>query len=481
MDSAIFALVVLGAGALATRVSAIYWQVIFCLFGAAAALTLPNGAVITPSNLFLPFLAVRAWSENLYTGYLKRFPSAGFWLAIAALYGIVTAVFVPRALEGQLTILTADRSGAGLIAQPLRPVSTNFTQSVYALAGVVAFLSFRALLERPRRLQHFCNATLLLTALNCFAGLLTLGEFYLGFPPVLSYVRNAYALFDAYEGAGGLVRIHGTFSETSAYAAFGTPLFAFSFNLWLGGIRSAYSGPIAALQLVLLLVSTSSTAYAGLLIYGAILSLSLMRRERRAVPRLGLLTAGALLSLAAIGSIFVFETKLGRELTEYFSITLFDKLQSSSGVERSDWNLRAWQNFLDTAGIGVGLGTARASSFALVLLSNLGLLGTCCYLMFVGKVLGTSNRDRASDRTLQTAFGQAMLAALAVACVSATVYDLGVLFYGFAAGASTRPQLSSRDLNLASGQPWNVRDKGEWRPRSRSARAVATAVVTQVD
>jgi branched-subunit amino acid transport protein AzlD len=139
MPSFVFTVIVVAAGVIATRTSAIYWQMAFCLFGATAALTLPNGAVITPSNFFLPFLILRAWSENHGTRYIKRVPAAGVWLGLAALCGVVAAWFVPRYLQGELVILTVDRQGtvSKPALYPLQPVSTNFTQSVYAIGGVL--------------------------------------------------------------------------------------------------------------------------------------------------------------------------------------------------------------------------------------------------------------------------------------------------------------------------------------------------------
>jgi len=442
MPSSVLTVIVIAAGLLASRTSVLHWQMAFCLLGAAAALKLPNGAVITASNLFLPFLVLRAWLENHGSRYVRRVPSAGVWLGLAALFGILTAAFVPRMLEGELVILTVDREGieSRPLLYPLHPVSTNFTQSVYAIGGVAAFLSIRALLERRGRMQHFRDAVILLCVLDFAAGVINLAEFHLGFPPVLVYVRNAYALFDTYAGPGGLVRIHGTFSEASAFAAFTLPLTVFSFHLWLNRVKPMLCGLLATGLCALLLISTSSTAYAGLGIYALVFAFSQTYRGymRGHVPRLGVIFAGALLATVFIGALFVFETKIGGRLMDYFSVTVFDKLSSDSGVERATWNQHAWQNFVDTYGIGVGLGTARASSYALVLLSNLGLLGTVCYLLFLVSVLRRPAFDDEPDTVVCQASGQALLAGLCSAMVSAAVYDMGIAFYAFAAAASVR-------------------------------------------
>ena len=449
MELSIFALVVCLAGVLTSATGALYWQIVFCLFGAAGAITLTSigGAVITPSNLFLPFLVVRAWAEQYGRSFSRRVPVAGVWLGLAVSYGVLGAICSPRFFYHELDVLTMDRTGGsiGVVLYPLHPVSGNITQSGYALGGLAAFLSVRALLEKPQRMRHFRDAVLLLATLNCIAALLNLGEYHLGLPATLTYVRNAYALFDAYEIAGtGLMRIHGTFSETAAFCAFTLPLFAFTFSLWMSSVRSLYTGTLSLLLLTFLLLSTSTTAYVGLALYGFILLFVLTYRGyvRGTVPRIGLLVSGALLAAALVGSFFVLDTAIGRKLEDYFAITVFNKLDSASGVERSEWNRQAWSNFIDTYGIGVGLGSARASSLPLVLLSNFGLLGTLAFGAFLKRLFRPVSSTPETSATIDAA-RQAVLGALSAGLVSCTVFDLGITFYAYAAAASYQPLVES--------------------------------------
>lgn len=114
-------------------------------------------------------------------------------------------------------------------------------------------------------------------------------------------------------------------------------------------------------------------------------------------------------------------------------MTVFNKLDSGAGVERSSWNRQAWQNFVDTYGIGVGLGSARASSLLFVLISNLGLLGTPFFFAFAKRCIG--NRGQIVD-PVREASRQAFLAALATGMVNCGVCDLGSAFYAYAAASS---------------------------------------------
>jgi hypothetical protein len=83
----------------------------------------------------------------------------------------------------------------------------------------------------------------------------------------------------------------------------------------------------------------------------------------------------------------------------YIDLLIFNKSASASGIERESWNTFALQNFFDSYGLGVGLGTVRSSSFPLALLSNVAVPGTVFYLLFIASAFG---RRRGSPRTFPT-------------------------------------------------------------------------------
>jgi hypothetical protein len=115
---------------------------------------------------------------------------------------------------------------------------------------------------------------------------------------------------------------------------------------------------------------------------------------------------------------------------------------------RSSANNQAWSNFIDTYGLGVGLGTTKASSFAIVLVSNLGVIGAGLFLAFLGNVLRAPG---AESSAVVRAARAAVLAALIAACTSGTVFDLGVAFFAFAAAATVEERdILSRVSSMAS-------------------------------
>lgn len=417
---------------------------ICCLFGATAAVELPalGGAPITPAVLLLPFLVWRALQEEGLNACTRQlaYPQAGFWLLLLIAWGVLSAYFLPRLFVGETMLFGTDRGVMkGVRLMPLQPLSTNLTQSAYAVAGLCAFAALGALLQPQGRMLHFRDGVLLLASFNVAAALLNLAELHLGIPSVLEYVRNAgYAILVGGE-IGGLQRISGTFAETSAFAAFTLPLLAFTYSLWRDGVRRRYSASLALLTLVVLLLSTSSTAYASLGAYATLVALGAgwWALSGSHAPRLG---AGAVLlwTLAVTACLlFLLRPEIAGRVADFFGTTLMRKLETSSGIERSSWNMQAWTNFLDVYGIGVGLGSARASSFPLVLLSNVGVLGTLLFLAFVARLLlPPPTLLAAEEAAVARAARHAVLAALIAASVSGVVFDLGLAFYAFAAAAA---------------------------------------------
>lgn len=445
MTPTLFALLVCVGGVFASRTGALTLQVLWSLFGATAAILLPalGGATITPAVLFLPFLLARALSERGVRGCLRQtaYPDAGFWLLLLAMWGMFSAYFLPRLFAGEVLIRTYDRYSLvrSIPLVGLHPVSGNITQVGYALGGLVAFLAVRVLLEERGRLDRFRDAVLLLAGLNCLAAVINVGELYFGLPSMLEYVRNGgYAILVGGE-LGGLQRVSGTFPETSAFSAFTLPLFAFTFSLWLSKVRPTWSAVLALASLAFLLISTSGTAYFGLAVYLVCLGLALAWRglARGNVPRLGALLLAGMLGQLILCAVLIYHPEAMEPVARFFDATVGNKMQSLSGIERSSWNQQAWSNFLDTYGIGIGLGSAQASSFPLVLLSNVGVIGTLFFLAFVVKVLKGGQADSTLPAAAVTrAARHAVLATLIAASISGRVFDLGVAFYAFAAAAS---------------------------------------------
>ncbi|WP_246024973.1 hypothetical protein [Paraburkholderia dinghuensis] len=355
---------------------------------------------------------------------------------------------LPRLLRGSTLVFPVDRSNPQVLLQPLGPVSGNLSQALYCVGDVVVYCSMYAFLKYRGVYRTLANAMFLLTFLDVLAGLVDIASHAAGID-VLTVVKTAQFADLTGEEMGGLVRISGTFSETSSFAGFTLPLFVFCLNLWLVGYRSRLAGALAVASGTLLLLSTSGTAYVGFAGYQAVLLFSrpgliarvaTVRRQRMWVF-MG--CAGVLGALYVV----LFLPGVATALGDFVEVSILSKAGSSSGVERMTWNAQGVTNFLDTYGIGVGLGSIRTSSFLVLVLASLGVVGVVCYGMFVGKslLLPVPTHYPFAERAICYAARQGMIAGLIVASTSASVFELGAGFYIFAAAAGAlSPRMPGR-------------------------------------
>ena len=122
--------------------------------------------------------------------------------------------------------------------------------------------------------------------------------------------------------------------------------------------------------------------------------------------------------------------------------TVIYKLSSQSGVERSRWNQQALINTADTAGLGGGVGSVRASSFPIAVLGNIGVIGGLIYGTFLVAVLIPHRRGWSEPfpRACQSAARWACFAQLAAASVAGSFIDLSLPFFVFAGLSCTLPE-----------------------------------------
>jgi len=445
MDISVFGVIVIVLGALCLVLPfqwAIYGMATCALFGATETVSLGNFGIL-PANLFLLFFVCRALCSASPGVWMKCFErgNPGLWLLCLVLYASVSAVALPRVLHDSTLVFAIDRTDSSTgqaWLQPLAPVSGNLSQSLYLFGEFALYVSMSIFMRKRNASRYFANAILFLATLNIAAAILDLASSATGMD-LLSEIKTAqYAIIDGAE-VGGMARITGTFSEASAFSSFALPLFAFSANLWLLGYRRRISGVVALLTIAFLAASTSSTAYLGLLVYiGTFLlgrSGSVTSSSRRRKIRIAALCL--LLVIFTIGLLIAIDSPVIQTASNLIDETLLQKLDSDSGVERSAWNMQALTNFLETDGLGVGLGSSRASSFLALALSNVGVVGATLFALFCYRSLRIPPQKLRliDDKVVSYCAGQAMLAVLICAAISGTVFDLGPCFYLFAAAA----------------------------------------------
>lgn len=422
--------------------------VVLCNLGSAAALLL-GGANVQPAHLFLMFLVVSTlfW-RRLATEILGtlRIPEPGFWLLCLVLYGVASGYVMPRLFADQTFIVPLGASEHLITSDgvvPLGPVSSNFTQSVYLIGDLVCFIVIVAVGSTPKGVETLAKALIAYATANIVFGFLDLLTAATGTQEVLKIIRNAQYTFHDEESVGNMRRIIGAWPEASAFAGTTLGPCAFTGMLWLSGRKPMVTGPLALISLLFVVLSTSSTGLVGSAVVVTLLyAMALLRCSTRWQDRYSAATviAGPLI-FGVLALLVISVGGIAETVYDYVDTLILSKSVSDSGVQRAAWNAYAWRNFLDSSGLGVGLGTNRTSSFAFAVLSNVGIPGAVFYGLFMGSVFGVgrgSPRDAVSD--VRTAARVACLCLLLGSFIAGPTVDQGLLFYVFAGCACARPE-----------------------------------------
>jgi hypothetical protein len=415
----------------------------FCatLLGSAAAFVLNSlgGTNISPAHLLLGFLALRLLGDRrvfqkIAEGILPG--RAGFWLLVTVVYSALSAFFLPRLFAGQ-TFVVAVRA-VDSFNFPLEPTMANLTQSIYLIADFICFILIYGYARDTSARLIVGNAVVYCVILNLIFAGLDLATYATGTTELLAFIRNAnYALLAETELAGSK-RIVGSFVEASAFGAATLGYFAFATKLWLLGVRPRLMFTLSSLSLCALIFSTSSTAAVGL---AAMLMISysetlFVGMRRLPTSQMTFFLVGAPIVFAILGCVIALNEESSAYVYNLLDTTVFSKLSSSSGEERSSWNFQAWQVFIDTFGFGAGNGSMRTSSFPLAVIANLGVIGATLFALFFAGIFFGGNNAGAYD-SLEGAYRQAAKSAciawLITATISGSLTDLGMPFFAFAA------------------------------------------------
>ena len=420
----------------------VFALLIASLLGASAALFLPslNGANVQPAHLLLGFLMIelvrRRSSVQAALGGLA-FPHAGFWLLLTVIYGGVASIVMPRLFAGATYVFNIAQGDGGvdILLVPLGPVSANITQSVYFLGDLLCFVIFNAFASRAGWGDTVAKAVLTCAFVNLGFAALDLITHATGTGEVMSVVRNAsYRMLDDVQ-LGGYKRIVGSFAEASAFAYATLGLFAFVGELWLQGLYRRSAGLAWLLSLVALVFATSSTGYFGA---GCILLLQYLRAFHLVVGNRSNQNAGIFVCVAPLVAAILamgvwMQPQAQATIQQIADITVFSKLDSQSGIERTAWNAQAMQAFRDTGGAGVGIGSVRASSWPVAVVSNLGIVGTATLALFiVGMFFGGARDAEQREAAVRAAARAACLGQIIASSVGASFVDLGLYFFAMA-------------------------------------------------
>jgi hypothetical protein len=407
-------------------------------FGATALMTLHSLGGSSPliysyfGATLLATVAIRPhiWRElGLVFGLIRP-----MWIICALiLYAVVGSWLFPRLLAGQTTVFVQSREG--MLEAPLGPVSGNISQTAYFVLGGLTAIALCVLLASRDRMSQIRLGFLLWAVLHSGMGLLDFVTKIAGMGDVLGPIRTAsYAMLTETLVEGGFWRISGANSEASTFGGMSLACLAFLYAYWRR-TKSRAVRNLAILVLVLLVLSTSSTAYVGLVILCVPVAISIGRsfvRGRLDHDELRIITLVAIAACLVL-TISVFKAGLFDPVVELIDAMVINKSSSTSGRERAYWNIKSMQAFFDTGGFGVGLGSSRASSWPIAVISQLGLIGALLMatLLFV-LLRGMGTLERYIDPETAAVVASVRASALAIVAAASLTggsADPGMVFF----------------------------------------------------
>lgn len=407
-------------------------------FGATALATLPVLGDTSPlvftlfAGLLIVSVALRQEFIHEVADVFRRYWEA--WVVFGlCLYVLAGSFLLPRLFRGMTTVFVAGR-GSAFLEAPLGPVSGNLASSFYFLLGGLVFIAVCVLLRKHANLLALRRGFFAWAVLHSAFGILDLAGKHLGAGDLLAPLRTAtYAMLTNVQ-AGQFYRIAGAYPEASTFGAVTLGLLAFTVIYWRRtGSRGAFI--LSWVLFALLLLSTSTTAYGGLAIMSVFLAASILgATARQAISRQDVLLAFAIMVLSsAVLAVHLFDARFFDPAMELVDSMVLNKAASASAVERGYWNERSIQALFDTSGLGIGIGSSRASSWIIAVLSQIGVPGAILMTLLVGSLVrgpGVGFATASSDTAaIVSSVRACALGLLVSASLSGGSADPGIVFF----------------------------------------------------
>ncbi|NNM64225.1 MAG: hypothetical protein HKL99_06380 [Burkholderiales bacterium] len=304
---------------------------------------------------------------------------------------------------------------------------SNLAQAIYILLNVfnVVFVLINIEKLKFQRANHFLIFSAFVVSI---VGLYQFFANYFGlyFPSHFFYSNPTYYIGDNQKIANYL-RINSTFSEPSVAGIFlaSVTLYFFASSISKKKFSKLYF-ITAMIMGFSAAITTSTTAYFVLFIgfilfaFFELISAIIKRRISKVVVLISFLT----LAIAVVA--FSIITYYGI-FPEFYDMTI-DKTQSLSYINRQLSNVAAFKITLESWLLGVGLGSNRPSSFIAYLFSNIGVIGSFIFFVFLCKLVQFSLIYR--DKSLRVNYAPELFFLCVLLGMAASVPDLsfGILW-----------------------------------------------------
>ena len=452
----------------AAAVSGIRWTLylffVSLAFGSLAILpvNLTGGTTFLPHTACSALLCIRSFiacrKPHLLIDGLLDYNKLGLLTAFIV-YALMVTYTAPFLFHG------APIMGLNNITRsPLGFGSGNITQPLYLLAAFAITISIYQLLLQTDTRRMVYQAIFVGGVMAVVAGMIDMATAGSG---LLAPLRTAtYVIMDG-DDVGGMRRVIGFNTEASAYGtlvlSFGAIIYFTRIGDALGGVYAKLQTPLALALVAFTVLSTSSAAFLGIAVLGVVavfanvMALRHPADEKRALVQL-LVIGAAILIIAAL---VVVTPSLFNGVIDLVDSLIFKKTSSSSYSERSSWNLVSLEGLVATGGYGVGVGSTRASSWPVAVLSSTGVIGGLLMVLFFLRISTLSLRGASDEiRRVVTGARYSFLVCLVPGAVAGTLVDFGAFnatLFAITAALPTLIPVAPRRRRRPAGRPGQAR------------------------
>lgn len=331
-------------------------------------------------KFILSCIARQDWGVTIFT----------FWI-----WAMILTVFAPRMFANKIEIVPVRVTGF-METGWLTPTTQNASQMLYLSISVALVFSMVHNLRSEHGFQRISDALVKGGWVAVFSGTLDFLSQFVPISPLLDVFRTSSYVMHAEASFGeSSKRIVGLTPEASSYANL---CIGFLALLWFS--RNGFPDRIRRQVIILclflfcmILLSTSSAGLASLGVFSAMAFLEIvlqgtgrarLRKARRKFAS-EFIGAGFLVSIA-VWLIFVIPSARGA-VSGFIETLLFNKLESTSYMERSLWTRVSMDAAYSSYLLGVGVGSTRASNGVVAVFAATGIVGMLLYYGFVLQAL----------------------------------------------------------------------------------------------
>ncbi len=402
---------------------------------AAFTLTALGSSSVTPASVGMVLLLARIALDKTIRPHMVR-DAVEFNIAyvVFAAWAVAGSIMLPRLFAGQINVAPLRPVGLRNLFDtfPLQFSTQNITASVYITGSCLLAIGTYIAVSQPRGAVYFAKTAALIAGIHAATGYADLLLPDAVWSIVKSFFRNgSYAQLD--QSISGFKRVSGILPEASGYAGYGFCWFVIVLELWIRDILPRRTGTIGIALLLILVLSTSATAYVSLVLYGVLLMMrTIAFPSSMSFKKLVWISGSMLAAAVAICLIILSQPALADILWSIIDRVIFEKGDSDSGLQRAFWAKQGFDAFRVSYGLGIGAGSFRSSSILTAILGSLGVLGVAAWLVYIVKVF----------KPFRIATYSASSDKVAAVGLAASWAAIGVLIPGMLAAASPDPGYS---------------------------------------